>query len=251
MRSTTTIGETFGAVTGLLLAPLAGLGALLRRAPALHPAGTVCAAEVVPAAQSGPLGALATRLAGGALVRLSGSLWKHLRAPELLGCAVRFRGARPLEAREAPEDQDLLMATARRVFSIPRDMLATQRDDYLENMYYGLGEFEVEGCGRAELRLVPWGAAPEVEGDREAKLIAAVSTGRAGLWLELRRCASGAAWEPVCAIHLRSVLELEQAELRFSPLHTGLGLRPRGALHTMRVAPYRASQLVRSLVERR
>jgi hypothetical protein len=253
--------EAIGEAIGAILAPLTALGSRLRHARLFHPTGIVCAAQVVPVAWAQELQPLAQRLAGGAIVRLSGALWKHEDAPDLLGCAIRFRGPRALLAETpgaapgtlphlpelATNDQDLLFATMRSFLTALPAMLRTRRHDYLQNVYYALGTFEALGVGTVELRLVPAQAVPSVGDTRRQRLIHAIRRGAAELRLELRHHQLGAAWQPLCELHLLAALELA-GPLHFSPHNTGVGLRPRGAIHAMRRAPYEASQRARDAV---
>lgn len=253
--------EALGEAIGTLLAPLAAIGARLRRARLFHPSGTVCAAQVVPVAWAQELQPLAQRLAGGAIVRLSGALWKQEGAPDFLGCAIRFRGDRPLAeegldapagalphlAEAAPNDQDLLFATLRSFLTALPALFRTRRHDYLQNVYYAMGSFDVLGVGVLELRLVPAQAVPSIGEDRHQRLLHAIQRGAAELRLEVRRHQLGAAWQPLCELHLLAPLELA-GPLHFSPLNTGMGIRPRGTIHAMRRAPYAASQRARDAV---
>jgi hypothetical protein len=238
-----TAGEVLGGLLGALLAPLAALGARLRGGRVLHPDGVVCAAEVVATTDDPALVDLARRLAGGALVRLSGALWREVDAPELLGCALRLRGDRPLTVEVAPQDQDLLFATMRTPWSLPLAMLTTERHDYLHNVYYTVGCLDAERLGPVELRLVPLPQAA-IDGSRDERLAAAMSAGHARMRLELCRRGRGS-WHTLCELRLRERLELVDPELCFSPYQTGQDLRPRGLLHAMRGPTYRAGQAQR------
>jgi hypothetical protein len=258
--------EAIGEVIGSMLAPLAALGSRLRRARLFHPSGTVCTAQVVPVAWAPELQPLAQRLAGGAIVRLSGALWKQEGAPDILGCAIRFRADRPLIehdpnaanaalphlAPQDPNDQDLLFATLRSFLTVLPALFRTRRHDYLKNAYYALGSFDAPGAGIVELRLVPAQAVPGVGDTRRQRLLHAIRRGAAELRLEVRQHHLGAAWQPLCELHLLAPLELV-GPLHFSPLNTGMGIRPRGVMHAMRGAPYAASQRARdvALADRR
>lgn len=249
--------EVIGEAVGLLLAPLAALAARLRRARAVHPTGTTCAAQVVPVAWAQDLQPLAQRLAGGAIVRLSSAFFKQEGPPDLLGVAIRFRGERPLvhDAPDAepqfaplePDDQDLLFASMRSLLGAVPALFRTRRHDYLQNVYHAIGTVEAVGVGPLELRLVPAQAVPGVGDSRHQRLLHAIARGAAELRLEVRRPQLGAAWQPLCELHLLAPLELADT-LHFSPLNTGMGLRPRGAIHAMRGAPYAASQRARDAV---
>ena len=236
---TETATELVGRAIGALLAPVAALVAKVRGGRALHPAGTVCAAEVIAAAEDPTLAELAQRLAGGAIVRLSGALWRHPGGPEMLGCALRLRGPRTLTPEVDPADQDLLFATARAPWSIALATFTTDPRDYLRNVYYTIGRLEVAELGQVELRLVPLPlAAPPGETRRE-RLEAAMEAGQARLRLEVR---GRDRWQVLCEVRLRGRLAIDSAALCFSPYQNGLGLEPRGILHAMRGPTYAAGQ---------
>ena len=240
-----TAGEAFGRVIGVEVAPVAAAVARTRGGRALHPKGTVCAAEVVAAAEDPELVPLARRLAGGAIVRMSGSLWRRADLPEMLGCAVRFRGPRTLTPEVDPEDQDVLFATARAAWAIPLAMLTTAHHDYLHNVYYTIGRLEVAEVGQVELRLVPLPIAAPDSAGRGARLRSAMESGHARLRLELRGPGMQRSWRPLCDLRLRGPLKIEARALCFSPFQTGQALLPRGFLHAIRGPSYAAAQAPR------
>lgn len=82
-----------------------------------HPGGFFYRAEVEPIARDGALVRLAERLAGIALVRLSGALWEWphgKRTPDLLGAVIRFRSSDQVTPPSLPGDQDLCWSPRRR-----------------------------------------------------------------------------------------------------------------------------------------
>lgn len=232
------IGEYVGWAAGMALVPLVVLGTWLRHGRLAHPLGVVCAAEVTPIDQPDErLAALAARLSGGALVRFSGGFWKRLPAPEPLGCAVRFRGPRPLVAAASPGDQDLLAGT-----------LSLDSHDYLRRPYYARGSFDTANLDGLALRLMPDAPPTASKSSRNERLLQAVKTNSAGLRLEVRPFIDrNAPWQPLCELRLCGVLDLDQRDLDFSPWRAGLGLRPRGALNAARAVVYRAGQTAREL----
>ena len=235
---------TIGRVIGLLAAPAAALGSLLRGARLFHPEGVLYRAEVRPLAG----GALARSLAGPALVRLSGALWRAKAGenegaepalPDILGAAVRFQ---PGEATA----QDLLFATFRSAALLPLGLFTTDVHDFLGNTYYAGLPFEAPELGRVELRLDPQPTPPSGR-DRREKLQRAVAAGLAVLWLEARQQHPGAPWRRLAALELRERVPGGGETLRFDPFHAGLGIQPVGLLQTVRGVVYPASQLGRML----
>lgn len=237
--------EALGRLAGRLLAPLAALAARARHGRPLHPTGTLCAGEVIAAAEDPTLVPLANQLAGAAVVRLSGALWRHPGPPDLLGCAIRLRGPRPLATLVAPEDQDLLFATVPHLWLTLPAMFKTRRGDYLHNAYYTATALDLPGLGPAEFRLVPIPAPVQPGATREERLAAAMQAGVARLRLEVRR--ERRSWQHLCDLRLRGRLELDDHDLEFTPFHMGLGLRPRGFISAMRAAVYAASQAQRAV----
>ena len=228
-----------GRVAGLFLAPLFGVGSLLRQARFFHPSGVCYRADVVPSA--GTLQSLGERLGPAALVRLSGAWWRSHERPDVLGIAVRFQdtpGAAPQSG-----DQDLLLATIPLPVLTPVAPLWTNVHDFLDNTYYGVSPFEVSGVGSLRFRLRPAAPAPAAA-DRNRRLAAAAAAGTAVLQLQAQD-APGATWHPVAELHLTTELTLDQASLRFSPFREGRGLAPRGFVHGLRRGVYLFSQAAR------
>jgi hypothetical protein len=242
--------ELAGWVMGLMLSPVVGLVSAARRSRMFHPTGLVCRARAEPVANLGPgAAAVAARLAGPALLRWSSAWWKSGEHIDVLGCAIRFTGD-PLGAEPQPGDQDLLLATIQRPWSLPFAPLSTRVHDFLANAYYGVSPFEVPPLGRGEWRLVAENAA-ETGGSRRQRLEQNITTGRAVLLLEwapypgpLARPAAER-FVALLRIQLTGWLELDQRALRFDPFRSGRGLRPVGLVHQMRRAAYRASQALR------
>jgi hypothetical protein len=241
-----------GLLAGLALAPATGLLSWVRQSRMFHPVGLVCAAEVVPAARSAEAQDVAARLAGPALVRWSSAWWKRGEWTDVLGCAIRF-GDRPLDAEPKSSDQDLLLATIARPWTLPFAPLTTRTHDYLGNAYFGVSPFEVASLGRIEWRLSPEAASPALRqtGTREERLTRAMEAGAASVLLEwspypgpLTR-PQATHFQPLVRITLTGFAELDQERLRFDPFRNGRGLKPVGFVHGMRRAAYWASQALR------
>lgn len=236
------LAERLGHALGTVLAPLAAGTAALRRARALHPEGIVLRAEVLAVAHEGPFADVAQRLEGPALVRLSSAWWRGREWPDVLGCAVRFRRSDTPDATPAPDDQDLLCATIRKPWTTPFAPLSTEQHDFLANDYYAVSPFEIEGAGRALLRLrSPRLGLPGL--DREDRLATALELRVATLLLEARpKTGPRGGYRPLARVRLVERVEVDQSALRFSPFRAGRGLEPVGFIHALRAATYRSSQ---------
>lgn len=238
------LGERLGEAAGALLAPLTGLGSLARRARLFHPDGIVLDAVAHPVASDVGARLAANRLSGPVLARFSAAWWRDREWPDLLGLALRFGEAPGADPR--PGDQDLLLATVRSPWRIPLAVLSTKRHDFLENQYFAVSPFDVDGVGRADLRVVPVVGDGHVGHTRDEKLIAAALTGTARIELQLRRRGTRE-WLPVVELLLGGEIVVPPRTLVFSPFRDGRGLHPRGFVHALRRATYEASQSVRPL----
>lgn len=236
--------ELLGVLVGIVLAPLVFLGSLVRGARLFHPDGVVCRAEIVPIATDGPAGALAGRLAGDALVRLSGGVFRGPGEPrDILGAALRFGPpGLPLAG-----DQDLLLATFRTFRSLPSTLGEVEPHDFLANTYTSVASYATDGLARVRVRLVPVpGTVDEgATGTRGARLDAAIAADRAGFVLEL--APHGAPWQKLAHVHLRARLPVDDRALRFDPRRAGRGLRPVGWFRGLRGVAYPVSQAARKL----
>jgi len=237
-----TFAERCGLVAGGWLAPFTAAISARRRARMFHPEGVTYLAEVAPNAASVELARAANRLAGTALARFSTALWRGGREwPDVLGVALRFDSAQSSE-------QDLLLATVRFPWTTPFAPLATRVHTFTWNHYHAVSPFELDGVGPVKLRL----RSPRIE-NRTAKtraqhLSELAREGRAHFILECRRLALSVfarRWEPLAAVTLGEPVDVDQEALRFSPFRDGAGIHPRGFVHALRVAAYRASQEAR------
>lgn len=239
------IQEIIGRGLGWALSPWVFFASLIRGDRLFHPDGVVYRADVRPVAKEGPLGELAQRLAGTALVRLTGGVWPWPEGkdrPDLLGVAVRFRAGGELTPSLLPGDQDLLFATAESLPGLALAPLRTDVGDFLNNEYSSILPFSLANVGDVYLRLVPRQRSP-AGSDRHERLARAVQHDNAVLQLQLRVGAVGEAWIPVVLIDLRERLPIDQDLLIFDPGTSAMGLEPQGLLQSMRPPLYAASQL--------
>ena len=207
-----------------------------------HPDGQAFVARVDAIEADGVFANLGRRLAGGALARFSGALWRHgYEHLDVLGVALRFRDDDPEIARTLRGDQDLLFATIRSPFTMPFAPLTTNAHDYLDNRYWAVSPFDVQGVGRAKFRLSLVTPAVPSSLPREERLESTVASDLAVWRIEARRTFSFP-WLPVATLTLKRVAKIDQEALRFSPFHSGRGIVPRGLVHAIRKAAYDASQ---------
>lgn len=238
------LGETLGWAVGSLWAPRFRAISQRRHARSIHAEGICLQAEVVPVRTDPPFLAVAGRLAGPALVRLSTATWRDGREwPDILGAAVRFRRDPRLTEEASPGDQDVLFATLRHVWTLAPAFLTTHVHDWLQNDYYGLAPFTVQGLGRTKLRLTSQ-RGPQRHGSRVVRLRDAMHEGNALLTFEVLPLEHGLprTWTPLADVFLREEVALDPMRLRFNPFRDGLGISPRGFLHAMRLPIYRQSQ---------
>jgi hypothetical protein len=232
-----------GVAAGWLISPLFGFVSLVRHARTFHPRGPIFTASVAkhpgtPAA----LVPLANRLAGRALVRFSGALWKHAeRVPDVLGCAIRFRRDERETHEPDPDDQDLLFATIRRPWTMPLSPVSTDVRDYLANDYFGVAPFDAALGHAIYLRLHPVHPANGEAETRRDRLAHAAARGDATLNLEVGDGPYGP-WTAIVVVSLERTASVDGEALRFDPFRTGRGVRPRGFIHALRRGVYSMSQ---------
>jgi hypothetical protein len=242
------VARALGVATGALMTPFMLPFILARRARLFHPTGELHVARVVPPSGvlPGAPATVAARLAGPALVRFSGGLFSRSDLRDSLGVALRFNSQPIPSAVYAEGDQDLVLVTLRS-FLLPRILAGfrqTNAGDYLDNTYWGIWPYEVEGFGRVSLRLTASGAGLPGT-NRAERLLAATENGTARLLLELAPLGSDI-YLPVAELQLGKRLSVRMQEaFSLNPSSSGRGLRPSGFLHGLRVVPYKASQFAR------
>ena len=228
------------------MSPVFALVSAARGARTFHPRGVTFQALLQrhPEAPH-ELGALVTRLTGPALVRFSGALWKQAqRLPDVLGCAIRFRNDDRDSIEPEEGDQDLLLATIRRPWTMGFSPLTTDVRDYLANDYFSVSPFDVGLARAVYFRLTPIQGSSAKTGTRGERLLQDIEFGRANLTLELSAGPFGP-WTPLVVMTLERAAHVDEEALRFSPFRAGRGLSPRGFIHALRVGAYALSQRAR------
>ncbi|HET9624716.1 MAG TPA: hypothetical protein VFP84_25285 [Kofleriaceae bacterium] len=224
-----------GAVLGLVLAVLIIPISFARAARAVHADGVVCRASIEA------LDARADRLAGPALVRLSGALEGAAGTSDILGMAIRLQRAASDDVRVG--DQDLLLGSFRSFATASADRAATRAGDFVANTYHFVTPWWLPGRGIVSLALIPppLDALPAARGaDRLARLDADLAAQRAVFTLS-------DAGAPIARLRLVERLAVDGAALRASLLRQGRGVRPLGLRNGVRVTLYPLSQAARRL----
>ncbi len=269
--------ERAGELMGGVAAPFFAMTSALRRARTFHPRGD-CADADVTIADGVPQQhrALAERLSGNAFVRFSDALTKKkARWPDVLGCAIRFGGNADDPAVDG--DQDLLLATIKRPWTMPFSPFTTKVHDYLANDYFAVSPFSVPSTrrGAAESRVYfrirpmskdpgaltttepPNGPISSLRASsaksrrspseqRRRRFERAIANGSAVLTLGIANGPWGP-FAPLVRIQLVSVRLTDPASLRFDPFRSGRGIEPHGFVHALRRGAYSASQRARTL----
>jgi hypothetical protein len=228
------IGAVLGVGIGLIIFPIS----FYRGARAVHAEGVMCRAEIVAHDSVGQ------RLAGPALVRLSGAFEGQLTTrPDVLGLDIRMQRAASLDARDG--DQDLLLGTFESFLTAGRDRANTNIGDYLANGYSTVTPWWVATYGPVILRLVPPPTPPaDRGGDRLARLDADLAADRARFELAVdtgkQRCV-------IAELRLVERLAIDDRSLRASMFRQGRGVRPLGLRNGIRATVYPMSQIARRL----
>lgn len=243
------ISELLGLWAGSLFAPLVTVGSLLRQARIFHPRGIYFQAKVEPAQDVDPqFAAIAQGLSkGDALVRLSAGLSKMRRGglPDVLGVAVRFNAAANADFAVQEGTQDLLLVTSRSVLTLPLAALRTNQRDFLANLYYGMGNFEIADQPGMRLRATPLGQSVGSGADRYDLLRETVATADVAFLLETASASRPDEWSPLVRIRLIMEVDVDDRKMSFWPFYTGQDIRPQGFIQYMRQVPYLSSQWAR------
>jgi len=228
------IGALLGLVIGVVVFPISWY----RAARAVHAEGVVCRAELII---DDPR---ACRLAGPALVRLSGALERQATTGcDVLGLEIRLQRTASDDAAQG--DQDLLFGTFESFHTAARDRAQTRSDDYLANRYSTVTRWWMPGHGPMILRLLPPPPAPADRGrDRVGRLTADLAAARARFQL-VATTRKGEI--ELGELRLLQRLAIDDRTLRTSMLRQGRGVRPLGVRNGIRLCVYPMSQLARRL----
>jgi len=226
-----------GMAIGVVLVPVIFLWALATKRRPIHFDGVVCKAEVTALDPT-----VGTRLAGPALVRLSGGgQAENSTSADVLGFALRLQ--RTASTDLTVGDQDLIFGTFESFLSLPRTIKSVKVADYLANQFASVTPWRVDGLGVVHLRAMPPRDSVGPGADRVARLLADIAAGTAVFTLEAR----GADTVPLARVVLVERLPSDGKALRTSMWNNGRGFHPTGARNGIRAVVYGVSQLARGL----
>ncbi len=230
-----------GAIAGLVLGVVVIFWiSLLRGARAVHADGVVCRAELVP--RDGVVG---PRLAGPAIVRLSGAFEsQESTGKDVLGLDLRMRRADEASSLDARVgEQDLPLGTFESFATASRDRENTDAGDYLENRYSSVTPWWVPGVGPAVFHMKPAASRPaDRAANRLARLDADLAADQARLLVSVQ--VNGRASD-VAELRLIERLAIDGRALRVSMFRQGRSIRPVGFRNGVRATVYPISQLAR------
>jgi hypothetical protein len=233
------VGFALGAVLGIPIGWACFAISLYRGARAVHAEGAMCRAAITA---RDPV--VAARLAGPALVRLSGAFHGQRGASHDVLC-VAIRMQRTASDDPSQGDQDLSLASFESFATARRSLADTDIEDYLANHYSTVAPWWIDGLGPVVLRLVPPPPLPaDRAGDRVARLDADLAADRARFELAID---TGSARHVIAELRLVERLATDDRALRTSMFRQGRGIRPVGVRNGIRAAVYPMSQIARRL----
>jgi hypothetical protein len=234
-----------------MISPIFAVGSALRQDRVFHPRGVNFRAEVKPAEEvKEDFVEVAEGLSQGeALARLSPGTFRGDRGllPDVLGFSIRFNTDPAEDFRATCQSQDVLLATARSLLTLPLAALKTNQRDFLDNNYHGAAPFEIAGMPWMRLRLVPLTPPAANDLDRFEKIRKAVEDGEAAFRLDVISMRQPAMSSPLVEIRLVEEVPVDEDDLGFHPFNVGQGIRPMGFVQFTRHMPYVMSQYARDI----
>ena len=165
--------------------------------------------------------------------------------PDVLGIAMRFNTKADADFAVQEGTQDLLMVTSRTLLTLPIAALRTNHRDFLDNLYYGMGCFELADQTRMQLRLTPLRQTGSTGEDRYAMIRDAVANDEVAFLLEVGSGPQPDPWMPLVRIRLTEEAKVDDRKMTFWPFNTGAGIKPQGFVQYMRPVAYLSSQWAR------
>ena len=181
---------------------------------------------------------------GDTLMRLSAGISRMRRGimPDVLGIALRFNTKASDDFAVDDDTQDLLLVTSKSALTLPLAALRTNQRNFLANLYYGMGNYDLADQTGMRLRLTPLRQFGGSGGDRYETIREAVATDDIGFLLETASISNPHQWYPLVRIQLIDEVKLDDNAMSFWPFYTGQGIVPQGFIQYMRPVPYLSSQ---------
>lgn len=205
--------ENLGHFLGPILGVVFGFAGTLRRSRVFHPTGVLYRGQVNSLDEK-------HKLYSHALVRLSWSL-RNDGGRDLLGVALRLSPFSPSTPYPREQDQDLLFASFKKLWTLPGAFFTTKKD-FFSNDYFTALPFTWENEESVSFKL-----SSTIEGFTLYK------RRKTGDWLILGK------------IELIEKSTIDQEYLYFNPFQTGLGIHPQGFLQHLRKGAYAVSRRMR------
>lgn len=222
--------EYSGLFCGMLLAPLTGLGSLLRGSRLFHSKGMVYRAH---------FHSLQLNLPQTLIVRFSQALWKKDRSKDVLGLTLRFQ--------DRGKTQDLLFASFSHVLLTPLSPFIS-RYHFADNTFSSIAPFTLRDGRKVKFKLVPLFSAFSLA--RFNALARGLRKPGPHFQLMMREL-STLDWKVVGEIQVMEKMDIDQEALRFDPFLDDFDIRPWGYVQNLRIATYKLSQLARPKFDKR
>lgn len=223
------IAEFTGTILGYPLGIATGTISFLRASRMFHPKGILATGTVKETAPD------IIRLHPYVMIRFSSALWKYKVWPDVLGMTLRFSQNKQFDTEPKNEDQDLLFASFPHPWQTPIGPFLTHFRDFFRNTFYAVSPFNLNNR-KVIFRIT---LVPGYEGTR-SEIVRKNLKAKSVIKLWLKEGKSG--WTSIADITLQEELHLDQEMLRFNPFLDGLGIKPLGLIHHLRIGAYHCSQ---------
>lgn len=226
--------ELVGTLLGYPLGIMTGTISFLRASRMFHPRGILVRGTVQNMSPE------IIELHPHVMVRFSSALWKNKVWPDVLGITLRFSQKKQFDFSPAKGDQDLLFASFPHPWQMPIGIFLTNFRNFFENDYFAVSPFNLNNR-KVIFRIT---LTSHFEGTR-SEIVERNIISHSGIKLWLKEGKSE--WIHIAQITLQEELSLDQERLKFNPFLDGLGIRPIGFIHHLRIGAYRFGQGGRSL----
>ncbi len=240
------VSKLLGMAAGVAALPAASVATILLRKRLFHGVGRHYRATVTPLATDGASGKVARRLAGEALIRVSGGLPFALddTRRDVLGFAMRFHEAGTPGHQPGPGDQDLVMASFKTLPTIAKGFATSDTRHVLHNTFRTAQVYTDVDLGRVEFRVLPERQIGEGDNGFD-RLDHVVSNGGASMVFAWRPWSEPDAWTDLLELKLVQTLDHADDATHFDPFRSGRGIEPAGFWGGLRKVVYPVARRLR------